>query len=302
LSSNSSNLPNLIIAGVHKAGTTSLYTYLAKHPQICPSYTKEIGFFMPLAAGGPLPPLDEYAKHFEHCNGERFRMEASPSYLYGKERIAAAIKREIPEAKVVVILRDPTERLKSYFSRAVSKLTLPQDISFSDYVALSEKHMDSDEHSVYARGIREGIYINYLPPWQSIFGAEFKIVFFDDLKRDPYSLTCALCRWLGLDAEILACDDFGVENRTLQYRFKTLHRRVKDFYMKNEAFWRRHHRLKQYLRGIYNQFNADANPGLQTIDEAAVSRLRSFYRPHNLKLKAFLEANGYSVTPAWLNT
>lgn len=299
---NLSKLPNLIIAGVHKAGTTSLYSYLAKHPQICASYKKEIGFFMPLAAGGSLPSLDEYSRHFEHCNGELFRMEASPSYLYGKEHIATAIRRELREARIVVILRDPTERLKSYFSRAISKSTLPEDISFSDYVALSEQKMNSDQHSVYARGLREGMYINYLPAWQSIFGADLKIVFFDDLQKDPYLLTSELCRWLGLPPEALASDEFGIENRTLQYRFKTLHRHVKDFYMKNEAFWRKHNRLKQGLRAIYNRFNADANRRLHTIDETAIARLRTFYRPYNVQLKDFLEANGYSVTPAWLNT
>jgi rRNA maturation protein Nop10 len=228
-------------------------------------------------------------------------LEASPSYLYGKERIAEAIKKVLQDARIIVILRDPTDRLESYFSRAVSKSTLPGDINFSDYVTLSEMHVNSNEQSVYARGLREGMYINYVPAWQSIFGANFRIVFFDDLKNDAYSLTAGICRWLGLDVADCAPEKFSVENRTLQYRFKKLHRYVKDFYMKNELFWRRHHRLKQHLRGIYNRFNADATVRLQSIDETTVSRLRNFYEPYNNQLKTFLEANGYNTIPAWLN-
>jgi hypothetical protein len=256
---------------------------------------------MPLMTDGALPAMDEYARHFEHCANELFRLEASPSYLYGKERVAEAIKKELQDAKIVVILRDPTDRLKSYFSRAISKSTLPGDISFSEYVALSQNYIDSDDHSVYARGLREGMYINYVPAWQSVFGENFKVVFFDDLKSDAYTLTAGICRWLGLDVADFDREGFSVENRTLQYRFRTVHRYVKDFYMKNETFWRKHHRLKQYLRGIYNRFNADSTGKLQTIDEATVSSLRSFYEPYNKQLKTFLEANGYCATPAWLN-
>src|SRR4051794_41003093 len=64
-------LPNLIIAGVSKGGTTSLFRYLAQHPDICPSPIKELRYFEPLRYGEPLTPIESCARHFEHCTGQR---------------------------------------------------------------------------------------------------------------------------------------------------------------------------------------------------------------------------------------
>ena len=298
--SNGRNLPNLIIAGVHKAGTTSLYTYLAKHPEICPSFKKEIGFFVPLMFDRDTPPIEEYASYFRHCENQQFRLDASPSYFYGKDKIASAINKELPDAKVVLLLRDPTDRLISFFSRAISKSTLPADISFKDYLTMSEEKMGGSEYNVYARGIREGLYIDYIQPWQSVFGSNLKVVFFDDLKESALDLTSSICRWLDLDASCFEPQDFTIENRTMQYRHRTLHRYVKDAYMRNEAFWRKNHWLKQRFRGVYNKFNADKDQRLRTIDDESVARLRALYSPYNKKLKSFLESNNYASLPDWL--
>lgn len=293
-------LPNLIIAGVHKAGTTSLYSYLAKHPGICPSFKKEIGFFMPLMFDRNLPSIEEYGSYFEHCANESYRMEASPSYFYGKERIAEAIKKELGDVKIIVILRDPTDRLISFFSRAISRSALPEDIEFRDYLTLSAEKQGSGQHDVYSRGVREGIYIDYIRPWQKVFEDNLKIVFFDDLKRSAFDLTVEICEWLKLETSCFEPGDFTVENRTLQYRHRTLHRYVKDAYMKNEAFWRRNYKLKQRLRNIYNLLNADAGRKLQTIDEASISRLQAMYEPYNRELKLFLNSHNYRSLPGWL--
>jgi hypothetical protein len=286
---------------VHKAGTTSLYSYLGKHPQICASFRKEIGFFVPLMFDKEIPALEEYTKHFSHCGNEYFRMEASPSYLYGKEKIAEAIKKTLPDVRIIVILRDPTDRLLSFFSRAVSKSALPVDIALNDYLSLSEQKVNSTVHDVYSRGVREGMYIEYIRPWQHIFGHSMKVVFFDDLQQSALDLTKNICAWLGLDTACLESQDFGIENKTRQYRYRKLHRYVKDAYMKNEAFWREHYRLKQRLRTIYNFFNADATSPLQAADEAGVAKLRSLYEPYNQELKVFLESHNYASLPRWLN-
>ncbi len=93
-------LPNLLIAGVPKGGTSSLFRYLAQHPDICPASVKEIAFFNPLRReGGTLPSLDTYRKHFAHCEGEEYAMEATPSYCYGAKRMIEAISR--PSAVLV---------------------------------------------------------------------------------------------------------------------------------------------------------------------------------------------------------
>ncbi len=79
-------LPNLIIAGVGKAGTTSLFWYLSQHPGICASDVKEIQYFTPLSEGdGVLPPLSEYARHFAACDRPALPVGGEPPVLPRRE-------------------------------------------------------------------------------------------------------------------------------------------------------------------------------------------------------------------------
>lgn len=292
--------PNLIIAGVHKAGTTSLYSYLARHPQICASFKKEIGFFVPLMYGREIPEPEEYGRHFRHCVAETFRLEASPSYIYGREAIAERMKEMIDDARVIVILRDPADRLVSYFSRAVADSMLPAGIGFGDYLARSVESIDSSEHDPYTRGFREGLYIRYLPAWQRVFGDNFKVVFFDDLRAAATDLAAGICRWLGLDGSFYATQELEPENRTVDYRNRWLHRHVKTLYMKNEAFWRRNEWLRTSLRKAYNKVNVDAREAREGIDDRTLANLRELYLPHNRELRTFLVSHGYESLPGWL--
>ncbi len=108
-------LPNLLIAGVAYGGTSSLFTYLAAHPDICASRVKETHFFYPIMAGGSLPAVQEYARHFPHCDKQRYVMEAGPGYLYGSGELARLIHDLLGEVRLLFILRDPVSMLYSYF-------------------------------------------------------------------------------------------------------------------------------------------------------------------------------------------
>src|SRR5680860_1846194 len=66
----SGRLPNLLVAGVPKAGTGSLFAYLSQHPDICRADEKEVGYwnyYNPRRHSGAPPPLDDYRKHFAAC-------------------------------------------------------------------------------------------------------------------------------------------------------------------------------------------------------------------------------------------
>src|ERR1700743_130181 len=102
--------PNLIIAGVHKAATTSLFTYLSYHHQVfCPD-KKELHYFTPIRYGKPLTDINKYAKYFDKAKDERYLLDASPSYFYGVEPLIGKMKEVLPPHKVVVVLREPTDR------------------------------------------------------------------------------------------------------------------------------------------------------------------------------------------------
>lgn len=117
-------LPNLLVAGVPKAGTGSLFSYLGQHPDICSSTVKEIGYFTPLRReGGALPSVESYKVHFSHWAGQRYAMEATPNYCYGGERLRAGIKDTHGRPRIVISLRDPIDRLWSAYAMQRTRAT-----------------------------------------------------------------------------------------------------------------------------------------------------------------------------------
>lgn len=106
-------LPDFYIIGAQKGGTTSLYRYLEQHPQICGAFQKEPQYFGYYYAQRP---QFWYRAHFPYretlaAEGQ-FTGEASTHYLMFPNS-ATRIKAVTPEAKIIVLLRDPTERLFS---------------------------------------------------------------------------------------------------------------------------------------------------------------------------------------------
>src|SRR6201986_4235496 len=118
-------LPDFLVAGVPKAGTTSLHATLSRHPALYLSPIKEPKFFLtdgpPPTKGGPGTPLtyrehiwrrDRYEALFDAAPPGTLRGEATPLYLYDPEAMRL-IRDLIPSARLIVIIRDPVERANS---------------------------------------------------------------------------------------------------------------------------------------------------------------------------------------------
>ncbi|HLT90009.1 MAG TPA: sulfotransferase [Woeseiaceae bacterium] len=291
----------VIIAGVHKAGTTSLFEYLAAHPEIAPARIKELRYFSRLARAGMQPDAEEYDRLFTDRKGARYRLEASPNYLCDGEPVARLVADSLPGARIILLLREPVERLVSLYNRAIAHSDLPADFSFREFVDASLKWRPGDStHYVYTRGLRDGFYIDYLRPWHAVFGENLKVLFTDDLKANSRAVTADVCRWLGLDPSAIASEPFEVSNRTLHYRFRGLHRHVTGLYMLTEPFWRRHVALKRAIRRVYNRLNG-ARRSLPAIDPETLERLHRVYAPYNEGLRAFLVEQRMPLPP-WLES
>src|SRR5680860_192059 len=178
-------LPNLLVVGVPKAGTSSLFFYLAQHPSICASDEKEIGYFTPLRnPTGKLAPAESYARHFAHCRGERYRLEATPSYSYGGERVVAGIKDLLGSPRIIISLRDPVERLWSGYTMQRTKGQLGISSSFDEYITVcEERHRMGTATTVggHYQGLSIGFYASYLGWWLDAFPENVKIIFTEDL-------------------------------------------------------------------------------------------------------------------------
>ena len=85
-------LPNLLIIGVPKAGTTSIFSYLNLHKDVFGSNPKEPGYFHPLRWGEKLANIAKYEKAFSGYSNQKYAMEATPGYFYGGKKVSDKMK------------------------------------------------------------------------------------------------------------------------------------------------------------------------------------------------------------------
>jgi Sulfotransferase domain len=298
---NGLRLPNLLIAGVPKAGTTSLFWYLSQHPDICASRVKEPRYFWyPEKGELAQPPLDRYARCFGHCESERYVMEASPQYFKGGTRTIASVKETLGDPRIILMLRDPIERLYSAYRAIKSKMRLPKSINFDAYVAACQRVRD--EHQPRTRenrpyyALASGFYIDYANVWLDAFGEDIRIWFFEDLVADPLYLVADICRWLGIDEQVVQSFRFSVENKSVMYRSGALQRLALG--ANSDRLFRNRRRLKMPLRRIYYAINRA--PNQEEISDETKRRLQETFAESNVALAKELRRREYQRMPSWL--
>ena len=109
--------PNFIVLGVMKGGTSSLYEYLAQHPKISPPSMKEINFFVLNYDLGYRTYGNYFPRRSEMESAKkRMTFEASPSYIF-HPLAAKRMHQHLPDIKLVLLLRDPSERAFSHYKQ-----------------------------------------------------------------------------------------------------------------------------------------------------------------------------------------
>ena len=94
-------LPNLLLAGFPKTGTTSLFALLARHPEIGGSRVKETEYFLPARYGESMGPQSDYRGLFAGTEQSLVRMEATPAYAYGGRPLLDAVESLLGKPKVL---------------------------------------------------------------------------------------------------------------------------------------------------------------------------------------------------------
>lgn len=302
-------LPNLIIAGVVKGGTTSLYTCLSQHPEICCSTVKETCYFLTYRYGkldnrylNTIDPYKQFQSYFKHCHNQKYRMEATPGYFEGGKKVAQEIKKQLGEqVKIIIILRKPTERLISFFKYKKSMLAINKHLSLEQYIEQCqqlafEERLKPENDTYWA--IDGGFYANYLHDWFDVFGSNIKILFFDDLKNNHLLLLKDLCDWLNIETNCFDLNSLAVENKSRNYKNQYLQKIALFVNLKAEKFWRSHSQIKRILRGIYFYFNGSIFE--DKISDNTLNFLENLYLPYNKKLAKQLLNQGYTKLPSWL--
>ena len=121
------NIPNTLIIGPPKSGTTFLFQILKTHPEIWGSNIKETRYFSPLLKDNKIKRIDHYLKFFKHYNNEKIIMEATPGYFFGEKHFVKQIKDILGDLKIIIILREPVSRLFSSYKLKIRFNRLNED-------------------------------------------------------------------------------------------------------------------------------------------------------------------------------
>jgi hypothetical protein len=204
------SLPNFLIIGAAKSGTSSVFAYLGQHPDVFASPSKEPNYFA-LAAervsfAGPgdsiinqasITDLHQYEALFRGAKRASATGEASTLYLYAPAA-APAIRRHIPDARIIAILRDPAERAYSSYLHMRRDGREPL-LSFEQALEEEETRVRRNwEHLWHYRGL--GFYHMQLQRYYDLFPREQLAVWlYDDLEADPRRVLREVFTFLQVD-------------------------------------------------------------------------------------------------------
>tara|TARA_B100000900_G_scaffold293827_1_gene252606 strand:+ start:9132 stop:9983 length:852 start_codon:yes stop_codon:yes gene_type:complete len=173
---------NTFIVGAPKAGTTSLHYYLQQHPDVCMSEIKEPNYFTAQEVVklyydvSPVNSEDWYHSIFAEPT-RKVIGEGSVSYLFYPE-VAQKIYEYNPEARILIILRNPVQRAFSHYLMDC-RLGLC-DISFEEILDKPSKYPH-----FYLQFVELGMYNQQINRYLEVFGHnQVKVMFYDDLKTD----------------------------------------------------------------------------------------------------------------------
>ena len=218
----------LIIGGSTKCGTTSVFSYFQFHPEVCPSVMKESRYFLEkdytIAAGRKTEAgARSFSELFINCSENQIRLEATPDYLYSSNALIK-IKEELEHVKMIFILRDPVDRMISWYKFASLNGMIPKDTSFNEFVSLQVKEPSSSTPQ-YLRAMEQGNYSKYLIRYFAKFGVSgVKVCLYEDLKNDPLNFCAEIAEFAGIDASYFDNYQFEVFNRSVPVKSVYLHR------------------------------------------------------------------------------
>lgn len=200
-------LPDFLVIGAMRAGTSSLYRYLGAHPAVRPSLRKEVEYFTRWHYRGEA----WYRAHFplRALAGGRRTFEATPYYLchpLAPRRVQALL----PDARFLVVLREPVERARSHH-RHLSRLGI-ETLPFAEAVAREPERLageldrihedprhDCRNHHLFSY-LERGYYARQLRAWLACFPRErFLVLEHDAFFRDPEAGFREILRFLDLD-------------------------------------------------------------------------------------------------------
>lgn len=263
------SLPNFLIVGAQKCGTTSLHEILARHPQIYMSEKKEVNYFT--IDKNYQKGLSYYEQHFPVRKEQYLAIgESSPGYIC-YPGVAERIAEDLGDIKIVMIFRDPIKRAFSQYWD--NRRHLNEHHSEKEIVNkyLEEQYVPS-RRGYFSRGV----YIEYLLHYRSIFSEKnVHVIILEDLLRNPQIKLKELYEFLNVDPD-KGRQELPAPSNASEIWLNPAY----SFFFHNPKF-------VKYLpkRGKGLLFYGKRKSFKYNLpDDRIIKELLNFYRPYNLNL------------------
>ncbi len=197
-------LPDAVILGAMKSGTSSLHHYLVQQPGVIEPLRKEVHYFDVNFQRGER----WYRAHFGREGEPGLNLDSSPYYLF-HPAVPRRLHELLPDAKLIVLLRDPVRRAYSHYWHERDKGR--ESLSFEDAIAAEAERLGNSEQRLadgalgrsrehqHFSYLARGRYAEQLDRWWAVFPREQLLVLkFEDLAREPLEALNRTLEFLGL--------------------------------------------------------------------------------------------------------
>jgi len=299
-------LPNFLIIGAAKSGTSALYRYMKQHPDIYMSPIKETHFFSykdsPPNAQGPgdtvnqaVTDYDSYISLFGGATTESAIGEASPTYIY-IPRACEIIQEIVPEAKLIGILRQPADRAFSAYMH-VTRDNREPITDFKKALTLEEERTAKNWGPIW-HYVKMGLYYEQLRRYYDRFDRrQLQIHLYEDFSADPMTTLKDNFEFLGVDPSFkpdtrIRANVSGLKkNKILGLMTDQL------FGRPNPIRYASRRILSEELRWNFTQNIRNRNLEHQKIPPDIRKELTQYYRDDILKLQELIDRD----LSIWLN-
>ncbi len=200
-------LPDFLIIGTQKGGTSSLFHFIEQHPSARTSIAKEVHYF----DLNYRKRRSWYRGYFPFSWDHRITGEASPFYLFHPQ-VPERVRRDMPAVKIITLLRDPIERAFSHYRMNVKDGT--EALSFEEALANERRRIGGDLDQMSADEwytgtdfrlysyVARGFYDEQVKRWLKYFPSEQMLILkSEDLFRNPGPVVQQVFTFLGMDPD-----------------------------------------------------------------------------------------------------
>jgi hypothetical protein len=278
---------------VTHAGARTLAQHLARHPEVVLASRKRIDRYTPMRFGrGVESGLDVYDTVFSSWRGQRCRVEVSPVYFDGGPELIRRVAEDLPDTRVLLVLREPAVRLWEGYRDKHDRGRLPRGMTFDRYVERSSvlrlTGSDRFEGNRYFRSLSCGVYADHLAPWLDAFTDRIMVTFAEDVERDGAAVVSRVHAWLDLEPAAGGAAPAGRPRGSMVGPSGWRSRWLETFESGGTTEPARFRRRRP------------ASPADPRTAERAMRRVEDFYAPANRRLAALLASRGITDVPDWL--